>query len=100
MKQFADKLALGNQGLESNDGQVVASILNAILTDDTKRYELCKWLVDEASTKKMSAPVILAMKQWLGVKFYGDVPEQYVIDEVNAVHKYALTQSGQTELGV
>lgn len=81
-----------------NDRNVLASILDTTLQDKTKRYELCNWLVGQASTKKMKQADVNALLDWLGVRQFNAMPEDHVIKEIHAAHTAALKASGQQEL--
>lgn len=82
-----------------NDRKVLASILDTVLTDVTKRYELCKWLVGQSSTQKMKQADVNALFDWLGTpKTFSAMPSDEVVKEIHAAHTAALKDSGQQEL--
>lgn len=80
------------------DRRVLASILDTVLVDVTKRYELCKWLVGQSSTQKMKQADVNALLDWLGVRQFNATPANEVVKEIHAAHTAALVASGQQEL--
>ena len=83
----------------ANDRKVLASILDTVLEEPTKRYELCKWLVGQSSTQKMKQADVNALFDWLGTaKQFNAVPVPHVVKEIHAAHTAALKASGQQEL--
>jgi len=95
VKYHLEKKTLASQ----NDRNVLASILDGVLIDVTKRYELCKWLVGQPSTKKMKQADVNALFDWLGTpRTFNATPEPHVITEINSAHPAALKASGQQEL--
>lgn len=84
---------------ETVKAKISASILDGVLIDVTKRYELSKWLVGQSSTQKMTQPSINALFDWLGTeKAFNAVPSDEVVKEIHAAHTAALKASGQEEL--
>ena len=80
-------------------GKILAKHLTTTFDgDNTKRYELCKWLVGETSTKKMSGATVLAMLDWLGTQNFDVPPSQDAINEAKTAHATALKAEGQQEL--
>jgi hypothetical protein len=85
------------------DRKIVASALDKIFGGEknkTARYEVCKWLVNESSTKKMGAPTVKALMDWLECHEFDDNPPAYVVTEAQAAHTAALQSAGQQKLGV
>ena len=80
------------------DRKVLASILDAVLGDKTKRYELSTWLVGQASSKKMKQADVNALFDWLGVRQFGETPDDVTVKEIHSAHTAALKASGQQEL--
>jgi hypothetical protein len=98
-KKFASKIADGSQkGATENHRQVLAAGLGKIFLDTTPRYELCKWLTGESSTKKMQAHYVFAMLAWLSVKSFEDEPTAFAMKEAISAHAEALKASGQQSL--
>jgi len=82
-----------------NDRNVLASILDGVLSEATKRYELCKWLVGQSSTQKMKQADVNALFDWLGTpREFNAAPEDVVVKEIHSAHTAALKASGQQEL--
>ena len=77
---------------------ILAKHLNTILGEDTKRYELCKWLVGQTSTSKMTQAQVLALLAWLGTNTFEAAPSETAIQEAKSAHIYALKAEGQTNL--
>lgn len=78
--------------------KVLASALSNTLTADVDRYAVCRWLVGEASTKKMSDAQARALLDWQEVAGFEDMPPQYVIEETHAVLVAANAAAGQEKL--
>jgi len=98
-KKFASRIAEGSQkGATENHRQVLASGLGKIFKEDTPRYELCKWMTGESSTKKMQANYVFAMLAWLSVKSFEDEPNAYAMKEAVSAHAEALKASGRQSL--
>ena len=82
-----------------NERKVLASILDTVMKEPTRRYEMCKWLVGQSSTQKMKQADVMALYDWLGAEKMFNAPvEDYVKQEIEAAHKAALIASGQQEL--
>jgi len=73
---------------------VLAARLDKILGDKTKRYELCKWLSGQASTKSMDRYVILATLDWLGGRRLESEPSREAKKEVHSCLTEATEASG------
>lgn len=83
----------------SGKQKVLASVLDKVLADKTKRYEVCEFLVGKASTSDMWEEAV-ALLNWLGVSSFGDIPTDAIHAEINACHTAALKAKGQLEMMV
>jgi len=96
VRNMAEKLA--KEKATPIDRQVVAAQLNALLGSDTRRYELCQWLVGAAKTEDMTSGEVQAILAWLEVHNFNDDPPGYVKAEAEAGHAEALIEAGQGKL--
>jgi len=96
VRNMAEKLA--KEKATPIDRQVVAAQLNALLGSDTRRYELCQWLVGAAKTDNMTSGEVQAILTWLEVHNFNDDPPGYVKAEAEAGHAEALIEAGQGKL--
>jgi len=95
VKHHLEKKTLASQ----QDRNVLASILDGVLIEVTKRYELCKWLVGQSSTKKMKQADVNAIFDWLGTdRVFNATPSDEVVKEIHSAHTATLKASGQQEL--
>ena len=79
--------------------KAIASALDATFDGDkTKRYELCKWLTKEASTKNIPDAYIWALSDWLGVTDFDQPPHVEALTEAHTALGEALKAAGQQEL--
>ena len=82
----------------ATERNLVAAKLNEVLGDETRRHEVCKWLVGTGSVKEMRDSDVLALKHWLGVTGFGSVVAAEVTAEAEACHAAAL--KGQLETAI
>lgn len=89
----------GNSEPSTTDNQrkVLAAVLDKVVVDKTKRYEICEYLTGKSSTQDMNIEV-KALLHWLGVSRFEDVPTSEITKEIHAVHAAALKAKGQMEM--
>jgi hypothetical protein len=96
MVEMAEKLK--GQDAIANDRSILAAALDKVFADKTQRYEFCKWLTGEASTKKIPSNFVFAMLKWMKVQRFEDQPDNVAIIEARIAHSEALRSMGQMEL--
>jgi len=96
-KYIKGLMAEGRQHATDNQRKVLAAVLDKVLGDKTKRYELCEYLTGVPSTQEMDYQAI-ALLNWLGVSRFEDVPSDAVRAEIHACHTAALKAKGQLEM--
>ena len=85
--------------IEARDRKVLASAIDTIFNGKkTKRYEFCKWLIGESSTKKMQPVHVKCLLKIMGIADFSQAPSEDSIKEINSGHSEALRSMGQEEL--
>jgi hypothetical protein len=99
IKECAERYGRERGQASDRDRKVLAKMLTTTFGgDNTKRYELSKWLFGEASTKKMDDAMVLAGLRWFEVKDFDDLPDSKSIQEAKSALAEALKADGQQEL--
>lgn len=88
------------QPCQPSHRKMLASALTGIFEgDDTRRYEFCKYYLEEASTNAMRPEMVLAaLKTWMEITRWGESPSDDCVSEARAGHAYALKEMGQIEM--
>jgi recombination protein RecT len=81
-----------------NQKKVLAAVLDKVLGDKTKRYEVCQYLTGFASTADMKGAEAGALLHWLDVSRFEDMPTDAIRAEINTCHVAALKAKGQMEM--
>ena len=84
----------------TNDRNILTEALGKIFKDDAERYQFCKWLTGEASTKKIPANFVFSMLKWMEVSRFEDAPDEPAIIEARTAGYEALRSMGQQELPI
>lgn len=88
---------------QSANGKYRGMLANTLNTtfegDETKRYEFSKWAFGAASLNDVAdAMVLAALKTWMEITGWNDVPSSFSIEEARAGLDEALRAAGQMKL--